>query len=123
MKRKSNAFQRLLDVVDQILGIFKTAGDSDKARGNASGSQLFIGHLTMGGGGGAEAAGACIRDMGFDGGKLERFHEAAGSFAAALELKGNNATGAVGQIFLLKRMIRIGGQVAVVNDFDLLMGV
>ena len=49
--------QRLLDVGNQIIGAFQTAGIANQIAADAGGDELGIVHLAVGGTGGVQAAG------------------------------------------------------------------
>ena len=66
-----------------------------------------------------EAAGAGVRDVGFDGTQLHVFHKSLSSFSAALETEGDNTAGATRHILLGKGIVRIRLQTAVLDPSDL----
>ncbi len=56
----SYLIQCLRDIGDEILGGFQTAAHAHQLGGHTGGSQLLVVHLTVGAGGGVQAAGAGI---------------------------------------------------------------
>ena len=56
----------------------------DQIGGDARLGELLVIHLAMGRARGMKDAGAQVRDMGRDGGELQRVHEAAGRVTACL---------------------------------------
>ena len=58
----------LSNVGEKVLGALEAAGETYHVGGNARGEELFVGHLTVRGARGMQAAGACIGNMGLDSG-------------------------------------------------------
>ena len=114
-------FQRLGDVVQQVLGIFQAAAQTDQVGAHTGGFQLLIVHLAMGCGSGMQAAGAGVCHMGLDGTQLQVLHEHLGRLSSAVEAEGNDAAGAVGQVFLSDLVILVALQAAVLHPLDLLV--
>ena len=69
-----------------------------------------------------EHAGTGIGHVGDDGNQLERIHELDGGLAVALQPEGNDAAGAVGQIFLCQLIGIVAGQSAVVHPCHAVVG-
>ena len=77
--------QGLLDVGNQILLVFQTAGHTDETGGDSGGFELFVSHLAVCGGCGIEAASTRIGYVSLDGCKAEFFHKRLGCGTAALD--------------------------------------
>ena len=100
-------------VSDEVLCAFKSATETDKVRGDACGNKLVIGHLTMGCIGRMQTATSCIYHVGFNGDKTQALHKLLCSLSSALYAETDNATCAVGAIFLGKVVIFVPFKVGV----------
>ena len=113
--------QGLLDVGDQVGGVLDAAGEADQIGGDASGDQLLVVHLPVGGGGGVEGAGAGVSHVRLDGGQLEVLHKRLSRGPAALESEGHHAAGAVGHILLGQAVVLVPLQSGVGDKADFLV--
>ena len=95
------------DISDEVFAVFQTAGQTDQIGADTGGGQLLVGHLPVSGRGGVQAAGAGVGNVGLDGTQLQMLHKGFSSFSATDQTERNNATGAVGHIFLSQIVILI----------------
>ena len=99
--------ERLLDVVDKVVGVFKTARESDKVGRNAGGIKLIIGELAVGGTCRMQAAAASVGNVRFDRNDFEPFHKRFRLFSAAFDAETDNSASAARAIFLRKSVVGI----------------
>ena len=71
---------KIKDIVDML----NTNRESYKPGVNACGNQLFVGKLTVSGGGGMKNTGLAVGYMGNDAGKFQRIHKLDGFFSTSL---------------------------------------
>ena len=72
------------DICDQVVFIFKAAGDTDQSGWNSGSSELLVIHLAVCGGCRVEASGSCICYMCFNCCKFQIVHEFFGSSTSTL---------------------------------------
>lgn len=116
------AVKGLLYVVDKVVGVFKTARESDKVGRNACGVKFFIGQLTVRGTCRMQTAAASIRNVRLDCNDFEPFHKLFSFGSSALNAETHDAASAVRAIFLCKRIVRVTFESGIFNPRDTRIG-
>ena len=121
LTRRLDFVQSLIDVVENVVNVLDANAQTDEVGSDAGLAQLLVAELAMGMAGGMEHTGAGIGHVGDDVDHLERVHPLDGRLARTFKTKGNDATGAVGQVLLAEGIGRVVGQTAIVNPGHLLV--
>ena len=108
----------MLKVRDQIIGCFDAAGETDKVGRDACSGKLGIIHLTVGGIGGVQTAGAGICHMRFDRSNAKLLHHALCGGTPTLYSEADNTAGAVGHILHSKLILLITGERGITHPLD-----
>ena len=77
-----------MNVRDDIRRILQADAQANQVGIHAGGTELFVGKLAVGMGGGMQDAGVAVRHVGLDGHKAKRIHKMAGERAVTLEGEG-----------------------------------
>ena len=109
--------QRLLEVVDDVAGVFQADAQAHEVGVDAGFVELGIGELAVGVGGRVQDAGVAVGDVGLDGDQLQGVHEADCGVAAAFEAERHHAAGAVRHVFLREGVVGIGREAGVLDPF------
>ena len=101
----ASAPQRLIDVGDQVTGIFQSTGHAHQIRTDTGGRKLRVAHLSVCGRGRVQAAGASVGHMSLDGRQLQPAHKSFRRFPPAFDAERHHSTGAVRQILFRQSMV------------------
>jgi len=104
--------QALAEILDDIVHVFETYRNTDQTWVYAGCQKLFICQLAVGGAGRVKNAGADISHMYLVGGEPQPIHKFDSRLFSAFNGDGNNATGALWQVFCAKAWYLSPGRAA-----------
>lgn len=105
----------LLEVGDDVVGVFDADRESDEVGCYTGFPQLFVRELPVGVAGWMQNAGSDVCDMGDNTDEVELVHELNGFFPGALQTEGDDTATAIGEVFLCQGVVLIAWQTAVVD--------
>ena len=90
--------------------MFRADGKANGTGADSLGQQLLLGELGMGGGGRVDDQGFDVRHVGQQREQPQVVNKPIGRRLPAPDIKGKNGAPAPGEILLVQRVVRVGGQ-------------
>ena len=107
--------EALFQVGDDVVDVLRADGQADGGRGDTLVGQILRRQLGVGGGGGVDDQTLHVGHVGQQGEDLQVVDEAEGRLLSALDLEGEDAGAAVGEVLLVQGVVGVVGQAGVVH--------
>ena len=105
-----HSIETVFQIGNDVVNVFGADGKADGVLMDARRIKLLVGELRVGGGGGMDDERFYIRDVGEQREDFQTVDEAEGFFLAALDIKREDRTAAVGEVFLIQRVVGMIGK-------------
>ena len=106
-RESEHRVHRLLEVGDDVVGVFDAAAQAHQVNANACFDELFLGKLTVRGACRVQGAAASVGHVRGDGHHLQMVEERGHLFASARHAEGDDAASAVRHVLFGQRMVLV----------------